>query len=170
MDSDLLPAGRVGQNEQRCTISSTTTAARPWGRSPRAAAGGYVKPSWQAGPGVPSDGKRDLPDVSLFAGDSTIQNFYVVCESGFSRLSTPTRHYCKLRQSCLSPFSQISSERAVPPCPLRLLLVLVALIDQKSGSSTRKHQPRSYICWQLNKQLRTATRVLHQQIHAFFTT
>jgi len=27
----------------------------------------YAKPSWQAGPGVPADGKRDVPDVSLAA-------------------------------------------------------------------------------------------------------
>ncbi len=27
----------------------------------------YAKPSWQAGPGVPADAKRDLPDVSLAA-------------------------------------------------------------------------------------------------------
>jgi subtilase family serine protease len=27
----------------------------------------YAKPSWQAGPGVPADGKRDVPDVSLTA-------------------------------------------------------------------------------------------------------
>jgi pseudomonalisin len=27
----------------------------------------YAKPSWQTGPGVPADGKRDVPDVSLAA-------------------------------------------------------------------------------------------------------
>jgi hypothetical protein len=42
----------------------------------------YSKPSWQdgSGVGVPSDGKRDVPDVSLFAGDGFIQNAYVICE------------------------------------------------------------------------------------------
>jgi hypothetical protein len=28
---------------------------------------GYTKPTWQTGTGVPADGRRDLPDVSLFA-------------------------------------------------------------------------------------------------------
>lgn len=32
--------------------------------------GGYPKPSWQAGRGVPNDGVRDLPDLSLNAGAS----------------------------------------------------------------------------------------------------
>ena len=36
----------------------------------------YTKPSWQAGPGVPADGRRDVPDVSLAA--STHDGFLVV--------------------------------------------------------------------------------------------
>ena len=32
--------------------------------------GGYAKPSWQAGRGVPDDGVRDIPDLSLNAGSS----------------------------------------------------------------------------------------------------
>jgi Pro-kumamolisin, activation domain/Bacterial Ig-like domain (group 3) len=43
--------------------------------------GGYAKPSWQAGPGVPSDGKRDVPDVSLFASNGFNGTGYIVCES-----------------------------------------------------------------------------------------
>ena len=42
--------------------------------------GGYAKPSWQSGTGVPSDGVRDTPDVSLFAGDGFNATFYVICE------------------------------------------------------------------------------------------
>jgi hypothetical protein len=41
----------------------------------------YSKPSWQTGTGVPSDGKRDLPDVSLFASDGFVGNFYVICKA-----------------------------------------------------------------------------------------
>jgi subtilase family serine protease len=36
----------------------------------------YAKPSWQTGPGVPSDGRRDVPDVSLAA--STHDGYLVV--------------------------------------------------------------------------------------------
>ncbi|HEX8925104.1 MAG TPA: protease pro-enzyme activation domain-containing protein, partial [Terriglobales bacterium] len=44
---------------------------------------GYAKPSWQTGTGVPSDGVRDLPDVSLFAatGESGSNSFYVACQA-----------------------------------------------------------------------------------------
>ncbi|MFP5237404.1 MAG: Ig-like domain repeat protein [Acidobacteriota bacterium] len=38
----------------------------------------FTKPAWQTGPGVPADGARDVPDVSLVAGDNLA---YMVCES-----------------------------------------------------------------------------------------
>src|SRR5579863_3432312 len=51
---------------------------------------GYTKPSWQTGAGVPADGVRDLPDVAIFAGDGTFQNFYVYCEEDLdATTSTP---------------------------------------------------------------------------------
>jgi subtilase family serine protease len=40
----------------------------------------YSKPSFQTGTGVPSDGRRDVPDLSLFAGDGYAGSFYAVCE------------------------------------------------------------------------------------------
>jgi subtilase family serine protease len=43
---------------------------------------GYAKPSWQSGlAGVPSDGVRDIPDVSLFAGTGGWGHYYVMCWS-----------------------------------------------------------------------------------------
>jgi subtilase family serine protease len=42
---------------------------------------GYPKPAWQSGTGVPSDGVRDLPDVSLFASNGMNNSFYVICEA-----------------------------------------------------------------------------------------
>jgi subtilase family serine protease len=67
-----------GGGASNCTTSSTTaTTIGPVS----SCGGGYAKPTWQTGPGVPPDGKRDVPDVSLFAGDGSIQNFYIVCQS-----------------------------------------------------------------------------------------
>jgi len=43
---------------------------------------GYAKPAWQAGvAGIPSDGVRDLPDVSLFAANGLWGHSYVFCFS-----------------------------------------------------------------------------------------
>jgi hypothetical protein len=68
-----------------------TTAAGSGGVSNCAVAGadasipclsGYPKPAWQSGiAGIPADGARDLPDVSLMAGNGIWGSFYVFCQS-----------------------------------------------------------------------------------------
>jgi hypothetical protein len=42
---------------------------------------GYAKPTWQSLIGNPSDGVRDIPDVSLFAGNGAWGHYYVFCWS-----------------------------------------------------------------------------------------
>lgn len=58
-----------------------SSCTAPSGQAPSACSGGYAKPSWQIGSGVPLDGKRDLPDVSLFASNGFVGNSYAICES-----------------------------------------------------------------------------------------
>ena len=55
-----------------CTINSQTSGS---------CSGGYSKPSWQVAPGVPADGKRDIPDISLFASNGVMGNFYIFCQT-----------------------------------------------------------------------------------------
>ncbi len=43
------------------------TAALASGPAGGGASIAYAKPAWQTGTGVPADGKRDVPDVSLMA-------------------------------------------------------------------------------------------------------
>jgi VCBS repeat-containing protein len=45
---------------------------------------GYPKPSWQSLAGVPNDGVRDLPDISLFAANGIWSHYYPVCFSDTS--------------------------------------------------------------------------------------
>jgi subtilase family serine protease len=43
---------------------------------------GYAKPSWQSGVlGIPGDGVRDIPDVSLFAANGVWGHYYIFCWS-----------------------------------------------------------------------------------------
>jgi subtilase family serine protease len=52
------------------------------GQQATTCAGGYGKPSWQSGSGVPADNVRDIPDVSLFAAaGSPSGSFYIICEA-----------------------------------------------------------------------------------------
>src|SRR5580658_10043440 len=70
------PAGGSG-GVSACTTSDfvPTTGAGDFS----SCTGGYAKPSWQTALTV-ADGKRDMPDFAIFAGDGTIQNFYLYCE------------------------------------------------------------------------------------------
>jgi hypothetical protein len=48
-------------------------------------ASGYPKPAWQSGvPGIPQDGVRDTPDVSLMSGNGIWSSFYLACDSDAS--------------------------------------------------------------------------------------
>jgi subtilase family serine protease len=49
---------------------------------------GYAKPSWQRGTGVPADGKRDLPDVSLMAGNGFDAAVWLVCDNSCENVAT----------------------------------------------------------------------------------
>jgi subtilase family serine protease len=81
----LTPTGGSG-GASNCTT--------PGGSGPSTCAGGYSKPSWQTGAGVPNDGKRDLPDVSLFAGDNLNASTYLVCEGDLAgECSTVLNNY-----------------------------------------------------------------------------
>jgi subtilase family serine protease len=54
----------------------------------------YTKPKWQLTsiPGMPNDGRRDQPDVSLFAANGTLGHFYLVCMSDPNEGGAPC-HY-----------------------------------------------------------------------------
>jgi subtilase family serine protease len=68
--STIAPAGGSG-GASNCTTSN--------GQTTSSCSGGYAKPLWQTG--TLPDGKRDLPDLSLFAGDGFAGSFYAVCEA-----------------------------------------------------------------------------------------
>ena len=121
------PTGGSG-GISNCTSNSTTSTSTTLAVS--SCSGGYPKPSWQTGPGVPNDGKRDLPDVSLFAGDSTIQNFYIVCESDLAAADAGTGlQACSLA----SPFQDFVGEGGTS-VSTQVFAGIMALIDQKFGA------------------------------------
>lgn len=91
----------------------------PTGPSPLNCSGGYAKPAWQSGTGVPSDGARDLPDVSLFASDGFQGSSYIICELDQSSGSR-----------CPGGFLAIGGTSASSPAFAGIL----ALVNQKTGS------------------------------------
>lgn len=81
----------------------------------------YAKPSWQAGPDVPSDGQRDLPDVSLAAAGN--HDGFLICAEA-SCLATPDGNL--LQQAGI-----VGGTSASAPS----FAGIMALVDQKLGST-----------------------------------
>lgn len=105
----------------------------PSGEAPATCAGGYAKPPWQTGSGVPADGERDVPDVSLFASNGFMDNAYGICEADVS-------------QPCnANNVLQIGGTSASSPA----FAALMALVDQKTGS--RQGNP-NFILYKLAAQ------------------
>lgn len=97
-----------------------SSCTSPAGSGPTGCAGGYAKPSWQIGSGVPSDTKRDLPDVSLFSASIAGTDAYAICEADF-----PGAGGCSATN-----FVAIGGTSASTPA----FAGLMALVDQKTSS------------------------------------
>ncbi|MGB8030941.1 MAG: protease pro-enzyme activation domain-containing protein [Terracidiphilus sp.] len=90
---------------------------------------GYPKPSWQTGLGVPQDGVRDLPDVSLFASAGFNGSFYIICEQDFTPFGVilGADFPCSLANET---FVGVGGTSAAAPTFAGIL----ALVEQKAGS------------------------------------
>jgi len=68
-----------------------------WNSASATCASGYPKPSWQSGIGVPNDGVRDIPDISLFASTGKNGSFYAFCEAdavpGYPSCNNPSGNW-----------------------------------------------------------------------------
>ncbi len=84
----------------------------------------YSKPAWQTGSGVPNDSVRDIPDISMFAGDGLNGSFYIICESDQNPGNAP----CSLA-SPYSDFFGVGGTSAPTPA----FAGVMALINQKYG-------------------------------------
>lgn len=94
---------------------------------------GWAKPSWQSVLGNPSDGVRDLPDVSLFAANGVWSHYYVFCwsdkrEGGTACTGAPSGWSGAGGTSFASP----------------IWAGIQALINQKKGAKQGNPNPRYY--------------------------
>lgn len=101
---------------------------------------GYPKPSWQAGPGVPADGVRDIPDVSLFASNGFNASFYAICEADLNPNATSCDPF-----SGTSTFVGIGGTSASSPA----FAGIMALVNQATGE---RQGNANYILYKLASQ------------------
>ncbi len=86
--------------------------------------GGYPKPGWQAGvTGIPSDGVRDLPDVSFFASNGFLGSAYLICVSATGACVTSTT------LTTVPTAQEVGGTSVASPA----MAGVMALINQKAG-------------------------------------
>ena len=81
---DFLTTGSGSGGPSNCATGAPTTSGTP---ASGGTCAGYTKPSWQAVYGNPSDGVRDIPDVSLMAANGVWNHFYPICLSNPAEVS-----------------------------------------------------------------------------------
>jgi subtilase family serine protease len=102
-----------------------STCTQSDGVHPATCSGGYPKPVWQTGAGVPADGQRDTPDVALFASEGRTNSFYVVCQQDRDAGSLP----CNLNYP-YSDFAGYGGTSLAAPA----FAGIMALAEQKAGA------------------------------------
>jgi subtilase family serine protease len=97
----------------------------------------YPKPTWQAGIlGIPNDGKRDLPDVSLFASNGFWSHALLFCMSDTNHGGTPC-HYS-------NPSDVFANSAGGTSFTAPQFAGIQALINQKTGSRQGNPNPAFY--------------------------
>lgn len=104
---------------------------------------GYPKPPWQSGTGVPDDSARDIPDVSLFASNGFVGNFYFICESDANPGGIP----CSLNSNTANQyFLGIGGTSSSAPA----FAGIMALVNQQSQSGGQGNA--NYVLYNLAAQ------------------
>lgn len=97
----------------------------------------YSKPYWQANtPGNPNDGKRDLPDISLFASNGFWNHAILFCMSDTAQGGTP----CNYK----NPTDALFNSAGGTSFPAPQFASIQALINQKAGGSQGNPNPVYY--------------------------
>jgi len=130
IDFAVITVGGSG-GKSACTVND--------GNDPSSCSGGYAKPSWQTGKGVPSDGKRDIPDVALFASAGSISlSAYIICEAD----QLPDPSYCSAQNP---EFLSVGGTSASTPSFAGIMAMVVQKAASRQGNA-------NYILYKLAAQ------------------
>ena len=114
----------------------------------------YGKPLWQSGVGVPTDGHRDLPDVSLFASAGFDGSFYIICQKDVAGFGT-----CNLDDLGVT-FQGVGGTSASAPA-FAGIMVLVNQAQATAQNPAPRQGNANYVLYQLFKMQTNANPALN---------
>ena len=111
----------------------------------------YTKPSWQTGMGVPLDGKRDIPDVSLMASNGFTGTGYLICQADAGG-------DCVLNGSSFD-YQEVGGTSASAPA----FAGIVALVNHSQAKRNlgNRQGNANYVLYALAKQQQNTTPLLN---------
>jgi subtilase family serine protease len=114
-----------------CTSGSSSTGSSNGNIT--LANNGWPKPTWQSGiAGIPSDGVRDIPDVSFFAGNGNLDSSTLICVSLIGS--------CALSSTTENTAQEVGGTSVATP----QMAGVMALINQKAGAAQGLANPELY--------------------------
>jgi subtilase family serine protease len=90
----------------------------------------YSKPSWQTGTGVPADGMRDIPDVSLMGASGSDNAAWLVCDDESAGTGTAN---CATQSSGSFYFSAFGGTSTSAPAFAGILALVQQSVQSKTG-------------------------------------
>jgi hypothetical protein len=125
--SSFVDTAGAGGGASNCTTNSSTSTTIG-----TCSASGYSKPSWQTGvSGIPNDGKRDIPDISFFAGNGFLGSAYFMCVTDWGPCLSSATATSEPTDTSGNTVNLIGGTSAASPA----MAGIMALINQKAGST-----------------------------------
>jgi len=127
----------AGGGASNCTTNSSTDTTIG-----TCSPSGYSKPSWQTGvTGIPSDGKRDIPDLSFFAGNGLLGSAYFICVTDWGPCLTSRTATSEPTNTQGNVVNLIGGTSAASPA----MAGIMALVNQKAGSAQGNPNRQLYL-------------------------
>jgi subtilase family serine protease len=125
----LVEVAGGGGGVSNCTNGATSISG---------CSGGNAQPAWQNGLSGVQGSTRNLPDISLFAGDGLVGHFYVMCEQDIpvqtDQFGNPIPGTGQSGNACVLGANPIFVGVGGTSVSVQAFAGIMALVDQKHGS------------------------------------
>ena len=155
--SAFVDSAGAGGGASNCTTNSTTNTIGTCSTS------GYSKPGFQTGVTL-NDGKRDIPDVSFFAGNGLLGSAYFMCVTDWGPCLASATATSEPTDTSGNVVNLIGGTSAASPA----MAGVMALINQKAGSAQGNPNARLYALAAMQNNANCKTETVTNSSSCYF--